>query len=215
MPVQIAALTLPSSRRLPAGFARFQPPLMSTARPQQMTRPDFEIRQAIPADASQLERLYRQLVAGSPVCVVPERLAELLVSEHAYLAVADRSGLLLGTMFLSLCLDPMYGKQPFGVIENIVVAEDARGTGVGTALLEHLQGLALKADCSKLMLSSAADRISAHAFFGRSGFAPNKVGFVKYRRAWTTSERRPDRPVDPDSLSADFAGLPAAGHLQR
>jgi GNAT superfamily N-acetyltransferase len=78
----------------------------------------------------------------------------------------------------------MYGRQPFGVIENVVVREDARGAGVGTALLEHLQGLALKADCSKLMLSSAATRIGAHAFFERSGFEPSKVAFVKYRRAF-------------------------------
>jgi N-acetylglutamate synthase-like GNAT family acetyltransferase len=87
-------------------------------------------------------------------------------------------------MFLSLCPDAMYGRQPFGVIENVVVREDARGAGVGTALLEHLQGLALQADCSKLMLSSAATRTSAHAFFKRSGFEPSKVAFVKYRRAF-------------------------------
>jgi N-acetylglutamate synthase-like GNAT family acetyltransferase len=158
-----------------------------------MTALRFEIRQAIPADASQLEKLYRQLVPDSPVCVVPERLGEILLSEHSYLVVADRSGLLLGTMFLSLCPDPMYGKQPFGVIENVVVREDVRGAGVGTALLEHLEVLALKANCSKLMLSSAAHRTSAHAFFERSGFEPSKVGFVKYRRAFAykvTQRRR-------------------------
>ena len=152
-----------------------------------MNHSGLEIRQAAPTDAPQIEGLYRQLVPGSPVSVLPVRLAQLQTSEEAHLAVAERGGLLLGTAFLSLCPDPMYGTQPFGVIENVVVLAAARGSGVGSALLQYLERLALKADCSKLMLSSSSSRTEAHAFFQRAGFAPGKVGFVKYRRAFGAS----------------------------
>ena len=147
----------------------------------------LEIRQAAPTDAPQIEVLYRQLVPGSPISVLPARLAQLQASEEAHLAVAERGGVLFGTAFLSLCPDPMYGTQPFGVIENVVVLAAARGNGVGLALLQYLERLAHKADCSKLMLSSTSSRTEAHAFFQRAGFAPGKVGFVKYRRAFAAS----------------------------
>lgn len=144
----------------------------------------FEIRQAAPSDAPQITVLYRLLVPGSPVSVLPERLAQLQASPDAHLAVADRNDLMLGTAFLCLCPDPMYGVQPFGIIENVVVIESARGCGVGSALLAYIERLALRADCSKLMLSSSVARTGAHLFFERSGYVPGKVGFVKYRRAF-------------------------------
>jgi len=80
----------------------------------------------------------------------------------------------------------MYGMQPFGIVENIVVLQSVRGSGVGSSLLAYVERLAHQADCSKLMLASSAARTDAHAFFEHSGFASNKVGFVKYRRAFAT-----------------------------
>lgn len=148
-----------------------------------MQHSEYKIRQATPSDADQLTALYPLLVPSSPVSVLPERLSQLQASPAAYLVVYDCNGLLLGTVFLTLCPDPMYGFQPFGVIENIVVLESARGTGVGMALMAYVEQVALQADCSKLLLTSTAERLSAHAFFERCGFAPSKVGFVKYRRA--------------------------------
>ena len=149
-----------------------------------MHHSSFNIRQAAPQDAPQIETLYRLLVPGSPVSVLPERLAALHASTEAYALVGESDGLVLGTVFLCLCPDPMYGTQPFGVIENVVVLNSARGSGIGSALLRHVEQLALQADCSKLMVSSSAARVEAHRFFRRSGFSPGKVGFVKYRRAF-------------------------------
>jgi N-acetylglutamate synthase-like GNAT family acetyltransferase len=155
-----------------------------------MHRPSFEIREATASDSLQIAALYRLLVPGSPVNVLPERLSQLHGSPDAHLAVAERNGLILGTAFLCLCPDPMYGVQPFGVVENVVVLESARGSGVGSSLLAHIERLALEADCSKIMLSSAANRTTAHAFFERSGFAPSKIGFVMYRRAFGRAPSR-------------------------
>lgn len=149
-----------------------------------MHHSDFNIRQAVPEDAPQIEALYHLLVPGSPVSVLPNRLAQLNASSVAHLAVAVRNGLVVGTALLCLCPDPMYGDQPFGVVENVVVHQSARGLGVGSSLLSYIERLAREADCSKLMLASSSVRTQAHAFFERSGFSPSKIGFVKYRRAF-------------------------------
>lgn len=147
-----------------------------------MHRSGFDIRQATPADAPQIKELYRLLVPGSPVSVLPARLAQLHASVDVHLAVAELNGLVVGTALLCLCPDPMYGMQPFGVVENIVVLQSVRGFGIGSSLLAYIEHLAYEADCSKLMLASGTDRTEAHMFFERSGFAPSKIGFVKYRR---------------------------------
>jgi GNAT superfamily N-acetyltransferase len=87
-----------------------------------------------------------------------------------------------GTVLLTLCLDAMYGDQPYGVLENVVVAEARRRHGIGRQLMAHVEELCRRHDCSKMMLLSAASRAPAHQFFERHGFsAANKRGFVKYR----------------------------------
>ncbi|HYP30558.1 MAG TPA: hypothetical protein VES00_01715 [Burkholderiaceae bacterium] len=45
-------------------------------------------------------------------------------------------------------------------------------------------------DCSKSMLLSAAERLDAHRFFERRGYAGDrKRGFVKYRQAFAGATR--------------------------
>lgn len=143
---------------------------------------DAHVRQAHPDDAHSIDTLYRLLVPGSPVHVDPFRLAALQADPRAFLLVAEAEAHILGTAFLCLCPDPMYGAQPFAVVENVVVCAAARGRGIGGALLHAVETLALEADCSKIMLSSSSQRTDAHAFFCRAGFQASKLGFVKYRR---------------------------------
>jgi N-acetylglutamate synthase-like GNAT family acetyltransferase len=80
-------------------------------------------------------------------------------------------------------------KQPFGVIENVVVTEAMRGHGLGRLLLEYMEQLAIAHDCTKLMLLSSTLRDATHAFFRRNGFSgDSKLAFVKYRRQLTTAK---------------------------
>lgn len=140
------------------------------------------IRQAQPRDASGIEALYRLLVPGDTnIAVDPERVAALEHDQTNHLLVADAQGLVSGTAFLTICLDPMYGFQPYGVVENVIVLPAARAQGTGTALLQSLEQLARAALCTKLMLLSSQTRPEAHQFFGRLGFdGERKRGFVKY-----------------------------------
>ena len=147
------------------------------------------VRRARAQDASEVARLYAQLVANPALNVLPDRLAELETSADAALFVAERGDRLAGTVLVALCPDAMFGRRPFAVVENIVVDVAARGQGVGKALLAAVERFCLAADCSKIMLLSAIERADAHAFFERQGYAGDrKRGFVKYRSAFVAPE---------------------------
>jgi N-acetylglutamate synthase-like GNAT family acetyltransferase len=142
----------------------------------------MEVRRAQPRDAPALEALYEALVPGDRNIVVdPERLAALHGDSTNYLFVLEEDGAVCGTAFLTVCLDAMYGFQPYGVVENVVVLSPARGKGAGRALMSEIERVARAERCTKLMLLSSTARLDAHAFFARMGFdAERKRGFVKY-----------------------------------
>lgn len=142
----------------------------------------LHIRRARPEDAGSVEALYRELVPGDPnIRVAPEHVAALEHDAHNHLLVAELDGQVCGSAFLTVCLDPMYGFQPYGVLENVIVQSSRRSLGAGRALLVELERLARAARCTKLMLLSTSSRSAAHAFFGRLGFdGERKRGFVKY-----------------------------------
>jgi GNAT superfamily N-acetyltransferase len=142
----------------------------------------MRVRRAQPPDASAIEALYRLLVPGdNNISVAPDRIAALEQDLTNHLLVADIDGIVSGSAFLTICLDPMYGFQPYGVIENVVVLSGVRGQKIGTALLGGLEQIARAARCTKLMLLSSQSRPDAHAFFLRLGFdGERKRAFVKY-----------------------------------
>jgi N-acetylglutamate synthase-like GNAT family acetyltransferase len=145
----------------------------------------FTIGEATSAQAVEISSLYQLLTNSEDVRVLPERIEEIAADKHNYLYVAVLENQILGTALVSICLDAMYGFQPFAVIENIIVNPKNRKAGIGSALLNHIQAIALSFDCSKIFLLSANSRIEAHDLFKKHGFsASSKQGFVKYRHAF-------------------------------
>jgi GNAT superfamily N-acetyltransferase len=142
------------------------------------------IRRATGDDASDIATLYHELIERPDIDVLPERLTQIASDPNTALFVCEGDSRLLATALVSLCADVMYGFQPYAVIENFVVDSDFRRKGVGTALITHIENFCLDADCSKIMILSAMNRVSAHSFFEDAGFAgTSKRGFVKYRRS--------------------------------
>lgn len=140
------------------------------------------IRRASAEDAGDIQSIYRELVDDSQVRVLPEQVAALAEAPASFLLVAEADGAVCGTALLAICADVMYQFQPFGVVENVVVARSMRGRGIGRQLLAHVEQLAIARDCTKLMLLSGIHRHEAHAFFRGCGFASDtKNAFVKYR----------------------------------
>jgi N-acetylglutamate synthase-like GNAT family acetyltransferase len=147
-----------------------------------------ELRRAQASDAEAIELLYRELVSDPTIRVLPEHVALLAESASSFLLVGCSSGIVCATALLTLCPDVMYQRQPFGLVENVIVAERYRGTGIGRRLMDHLEGVAREHHCTKLMLLSASHRHSAHRFFEALGFeGDKKTGFVKYGSKFRTA----------------------------
>jgi N-acetylglutamate synthase-like GNAT family acetyltransferase len=140
------------------------------------------VRRARPEDAPAITDLYRDLVPGDDnIHVDPERLRALGTDPHNQLLVVEVNGRVCGSALLTIALDAMYGDQPYGVLENLIVDHDRRGRGIGRVLMQAVDQAARAARCTKLMLLSTAGRVDAHRFFARVGYdGERKRGFVKY-----------------------------------
>ena len=152
-----------------------------------MKQPAIQIREAGAHDAPAIHALYRQLVRPvAPeveVDVCADRVEQIRTDPHNFLWVLQSEEGVIGTAFVTLCLDPMHNRQPYAVLENFVIDERCRSKGYGAQLMRYAVDFCYRADCSKIMLQSHSSRSQAHAFFEAQGFsAAKKKAFVKYRR---------------------------------
>lgn len=149
----------------------------------------MEIREATATDAKAVQGLYNELADDTDVNVDPSRIEEIAKNSNNFLFVISRNGRIEGTCFLTLCLDPMYGSQPYGVIENVVIHSESQNLGLGKNILKYVEHFCLKRDCSKIMLQSSITRREAHGFFESLAYKhTRKLAFVKYRRNFTNEQ---------------------------
>ncbi|MGH2631726.1 MAG: GNAT family N-acetyltransferase [Actinomycetota bacterium] len=69
--------------------------------------------------------------------------------------------------------------RPQARVNDVVVAEAARGVGVGTALLRRAESLARKRGCFRMALVTASWREASIAFYRREGWHDYGDWFVK------------------------------------
>src|SRR5262249_49428806 len=83
---------------------------------------------------------------------------------------------------------------------DLVTDDTQRSTGIGKALLDHLQRLARDAGCAKFTLDSGTQRQQAHKFYFREGLVVNSFHFAKALKRHTIptrSARRYDARLPP------------------
>jgi GNAT superfamily N-acetyltransferase len=113
-----------------------------------------------------------------PLATMRERFAAMLGFPfyRCYLMV-DADELPLGTFSLLLFPVMVHDGRPEAIIEGVVVAPPARGTGIGKAMMREAMRLAREAGACKLALSSSARRLQAHAFYRGLGFTEHGISF--------------------------------------
>jgi GNAT superfamily N-acetyltransferase len=93
------------------------------------------------------------------------------------LVVAERNGELVGTLQLTIIPGMSRIGACRGLVEGVRVAASARGTGLGTTLMEWSIEEARARGCKVVQLTSDKARVDAHRFYDRLGFTASHEGF--------------------------------------
>ena len=127
--------------------------------------------------AEALPRLVRQLSASASA-LRREDVEAIVSSDASRLLVArDEVGQIVGA--LTLVVFPI----PTGVrawIEDVIVDEQARGSGVGTALTREAVRLSRVAGARTVDLTSRPSRKAANALYRREGFIQRETHVYRY-----------------------------------
>lgn len=136
------------------------------------------IREATPDDAEAIVALITELAvyerAGDQVEITPERLHAVLFAEapQAWCLVAERHGEVVGMALWFLNFSTWTGTH--GVyLEDLVVRESARGSGLGTALLRSLAAIAVENGFRRFEWSVLDWNAPSIGFYRSLGALPN------------------------------------------
>jgi GNAT superfamily N-acetyltransferase len=64
-------------------------------------------------------------------------------------------------------------------IDNLIVSEKQRSTGVGKRMFEYLAAKATQENCTMMALDSYTSNFKAHKFFYNQSFAPKGFHFIR------------------------------------
>jgi GNAT superfamily N-acetyltransferase len=93
------------------------------------------------------------------------------------LYVAEHDDDIVGSFALLIMDNIGHRGAPSGVVEDVVVAAQWHGRGVGKATMDFAQARCRDKRCYKLVLSSNAKRERAHAFYESLGFVRHGYSF--------------------------------------
>lgn len=133
-------------------------------------------REAGPGDLDGILRLYRQLQPEDPVLddgSDTAAFAQILRSPGLRLFVLDAGGAVVATAYLNIIPNLTRSASPYAVIENVVVEETLRGTGLGKQIMAGTLRAAWDAGCYKAMLQTGSRTPATHAFYRACGFSPD------------------------------------------
>jgi GNAT superfamily N-acetyltransferase len=132
-------------------------------------------REAGPDDFEDILRLYRQLQPEDPVLhdgSDAAAFAQILGSPGLHLFVLEVDGV-VATTYLNIIPNLTRSASPYAVIENVIVEETLRGTGLGKQIMAGTLRAAWGAGCYKAMLLTGSRKPATHAFYRACGFSPD------------------------------------------
>jgi len=138
------------------------------------------IRKANKEDAPSLSSLFMELVGAESNIQEMQRQLEMISTQSNYfVAVACHDDHVVGTAMGIVCHDLVGDCAPFLLIENVVVAQNSQGQGIGKMLMQALEDFASANRCSYTILASSDEREQAHRFYESIGYSGVKRGFIK------------------------------------
>ena len=107
-----------------------------------------------------------------------ERLKAATANTDDAILVAEEQGTILGLVAVH-SFEMIHRPGRLGRITALIVAANARGRGVGSELLGAAEDHLLAVGCTKLEVTSGAQRHEAHGFYAARGYCEQRVRFVK------------------------------------
>ncbi len=135
----------------------------------------IQIREAGAGDLPVLLALYRQLVNDDTHAISLEQAEKLFLRIGNYpdyrIYLAEReTGQVVGT-FALLVMDSLgHMGTPAAILEDVVVSEAYRGSGIGQQMMAFATKTAREKGCNKFFFSSGIHRSDAHQFYENLGF---------------------------------------------
>ena len=139
---------------------------------------DLVLRAAVPADGDDVAELLGQLGYPCDHAEAATRVLALAQDPRQTLVVAVDRGEVRGLLALHAMYSLARGADVVR-ITALVVADQARGRGIGRLLLREAERLARTGGAERLEISSGSHRTDAHAFYRGCGFAESGLRFVK------------------------------------
>lgn len=133
-------------------------------------------REAGPDDLAEVLRLYRQLHPSDPGAAAGSEQAtfdRILASPGLHIYVLERDGVVVATTYLNVIPNLTRSASPYAVVENVVVEQSLRGTGLGKQIMAATLEVAWAAGCYKAMLMTGSKTPATHAFYRACGFSPD------------------------------------------
>ena len=128
-----------------------------------------------------LIKLYDEIVpkyVKNEVNTLQEKYKEIIDNDD-YIILVAKEDKIIGTAMGICCKILAFSGKNFLVIEDVSVANDWKGKGVGRKLFEALDTFALDKNCGYSVLVSSKFRVGAHAFYEKMGYIDEVKGFRK------------------------------------
>lgn len=136
----------------------------------------------LPAGLEQMDAVYEM------ICALEETRLDYPGFCHAYRAnlgepriryfLAVRGEEILG--FASLHVEELlHHASPVGELQELIVREEARGTGAGLALVAAVEAAAREAGCTQLEVCANVRRKATHRFYENRGFVNDHYNLCK------------------------------------
>jgi len=129
-------------------------------------------REARSDDFEYLIRLYRQLHPSDPVLedgTDREVFDSILATTGLHLFLLELNGVVVATTYLNVIPNVTRSASPYAIIENVIVEESQRGSGLGKKIMASTLRAAWDAGCYKVMLLTGSQDPATHAFYKACG----------------------------------------------
>ena len=136
--------------------------------------PDILVREATAADLPAVMQLYAQPAMDDGAVLTAEEAQRIFALFPAYpdyrLYVALTDQVIVGAFALLIMNNLGHLGSPSGIVEDVVVAPDRHGNGIGRQMMAFARQQCADKGCYKLVLSSNLKRGRAHQFYESLGF---------------------------------------------